>query len=50
MLLPDSTARAEWRHTVANANRDDDAILAARERRKILRREKRYGKKVPLDS
>ena len=42
--LRDTPDRARWRDDLAALHRDDDAIRAARERRKAAKRDKTYGK------
>ena len=44
--LEDSDRRAAWRDALAAEHRDEDAINAARERRKALKRAKTYGKRA----
>ena len=44
--LRDTPERAAWRDDLAATHRDDDAIKAARERRKAAKRNKTYGKRA----
>lgn len=43
-ILRDDNERACWRRELAERHRDEDAIRRARERRKLLKQQKNYGR------